>query len=192
MSTRRTKKSAIYEEAARLFRERGYQSASMRDLADRVGLKVSSLYSHIGSKEELLHKICFDNAHLFIEGLTTIESYGGTAVQQLRAVIGLHVDIAIENPTSVTVFSDEWRHLTEDNLEEFLALRKAYESRLQAIIEQGIKEGSLKPVVPTITLYTLLTAVRWLHYWYKPSREVQPAQLKQQLGTLLLDGLVVA
>lgn len=188
--SKRTKKSTIYEEAARLFRERGYQAASMRELAERVGLKVSSLYSHIGSKEELLYKICFDNAHHFVEGLETIESCEGTAVQQLHAVIGLHVDIAIKNPTSVTVFNDEWRHLTEDNLRDFLALRKTYESRLQAIIGRGIKEQTLKAVEPTVALYTLLTAIRWLHYWYKPSRNIQPAQLKQQLGTLLLDGLV--
>lgn len=185
-----TKKNAIYEAAAQLFRERGYQAASMRELAERVGLKVSSLYSHIGSKEELLYKICFDNAHLFIEGLDAIEGYGGTAVQQLRAVIGLHVDIAIDNPTSVTVFNDEWRHLSEHNLREFLALRKTYESRLQQIIERGVEMGTLKPVIPNVALYTLLTAVRWLHYWYKPSRAVTPAQLKQQLGTLLLDGWV--
>lgn len=185
-----TKKNAIYEAAARLFRERGYQAASMRELGDRVGLKVSSLYSHIGSKEELLQKICFDNAHLFIEGLDTIEGHGGTAIQQLRAVIDLHVDIAIENPTSVTVFNDEWRHLTDPNLSEFLDLRKTYETRLQAIIERGVEAGTLKPIIPTVALYTLLTSVRWLHYWYKPSRSVTPVQLKQQLETLLLDGWI--
>jgi AcrR family transcriptional regulator len=47
---KKRKKEAIYEAAAQLFREKGYKAASMRDLAERVDLKVSSLYSHIGSK----------------------------------------------------------------------------------------------------------------------------------------------
>ncbi len=183
------KKAAIYEAAARLFRERGYRAASMRELAERVNLKVSSLYSHIGSKEELLHKICFDNAQQFIEGLDKIEHKGGNALDQLQAVIGLHVDIAVTNPTSVTVFNNEWRHLTETNLSAFLELRKTYESRLQGIIQTGIEKQELRDTDPRVALYTLLTAVRWLHYWYKPSRKVSPRALKEQLTTLLLHGL---
>ena len=57
MATHNNKKELIYKEAALLFKEKGYQKASMRDLADRVNLKVSSLYSHIGSKEEILQKL---------------------------------------------------------------------------------------------------------------------------------------
>ncbi|MFK7799607.1 MAG: TetR/AcrR family transcriptional regulator [Aureispira sp.] len=187
------KKTAIYEAAALLFRERGYKAASMRELAERVNLKVSSLYSHIGSKEELLQKICFDNAHSFIEGLDKIETQGGTPLEQLQAVIGLHVDIAVTNPTSVTVFNNEWRHLTDgtsqNNLSAFLKLRKTYEARLQNIIQKGIEQGELKATDPRVALYTLLTAVRWIHYWYKPSRKMSPKALKTQLITLLLSGL---
>lgn len=187
------KKAAIYEAAALLFRERGYRAASMRELAERVQLKVSSLYSHIGSKEELLQKICFDNAQHFIEGLDKIEHKGGTALEQLQGVIGLHVDSAVSNPTSVTVFNNEWRHLTDGkgqkNLSAFLDLRKTYESRLQKIIQTGIDKGELKATDARVALYTLLTAVRWLHYWYKPSRKVSPRALKEQLATLLLHGL---
>jgi AcrR family transcriptional regulator len=187
------KKTAIYEAAALLFRERGYRAASMRELAERVNLKVSSLYSHIGSKEELLQKICFDNAQHFIDGLDHIEKKEGNALKQLQAVIGLHVDIAVTNPTSVTVFNNEWRHLTDDNgqknLSAFLKLRKTYESRLQAIIQAGIERGELRNTDARVALYTLLTAVRWLHYWYKPSRKVSPKALKEQLTTLLLYGL---
>ena len=187
------KKAAIYEAAALLFRERGYKAASMRELAERVHLKVSSLYSHIGSKEELLQKICFDNAHSFIEGLDKIEAQGGTSLEQLEAVIGLHVDIAVTNPTSVTVFNNEWRHLTDgtgqNNLSAFLKLRKAYEVRLQDIIQTGIEDGELRATDARVALYTVLTAVRWIHYWYKPSRKLSPQALKTELTTLLLNGL---
>jgi hypothetical protein len=83
--------------------------------------------------------------------------------------------------------------LTDDNgqknLSAFLKLRKTYESRLQAIIQAGIERGELRNTDARVALYTLLTAVRWLHYWYKPSRKVSPKALKEQLTTLLLYGL---
>ena len=56
-----TRKANIYEAAVQLFRDKGYPAATMRDLADRVGLKqASSLYNHVSSKEEILQNICFD------------------------------------------------------------------------------------------------------------------------------------
>lgn len=190
---KKRKKEVIYEAAAQLFREKGYKAASMRDLAERVNLKVSSLYSHIGSKEELLQKICFDNAQLFVEGMDEIEGQAISTIEKIKALIALHVDIAVTNPTSVTVFNDEWKHLTNDgehsNLKTFLRLRKDYENRFQKIIIKGIEDGELKGINSNIALYTILTSVRWLHYWYKPTRSIQPALLKKQIADMLLNGL---
>lgn len=190
---KKRKKEVIYEAAAQLFREKGYKAASMRDLAERVDLKVSSLYSHIGSKEELLQKICFDNAQLFVEGMNQIEDQPINTIEKIKALIALHVDIAVTNPTSVTVFNDEWKHLTNDgkgsNLKRFLRLRKDYENRFEQIIIKGIDNGELKGINSNIALYTILTSVRWLHYWYKPTRNIQPTLLKEQIANMLLNGL---
>jgi len=43
----------IVGEATRLFGERGYEGASMADLAERVGLRKASLFHHFPSKEQL-------------------------------------------------------------------------------------------------------------------------------------------
>lgn len=47
----------ILEVAAELFAERGYHAASIRDIAERVGLLAGSLYYHIRSKEALFVEI---------------------------------------------------------------------------------------------------------------------------------------
>jgi hypothetical protein len=127
--------------------------------------------------------------------MNLVEKQDISTIEKIKALIALHVDIAVKNPTSVTVFNDEWKHLANDgkdsNLSTFLRLRKDYENRFQQIIIQGIKEGSLKEVNSNIALYTILTSVRWLHYWYKPTRSIQPELLKKQIAGLLLNGLEV-
>ncbi|MCB0640163.1 MAG: TetR/AcrR family transcriptional regulator, partial [Phaeodactylibacter sp.] len=141
---KKSKKQIIFEEAAKLFQEKGYSAASMRDLAERVNLKASSLYSHIRKKEEILQKICFDNAYHFTEGMRVIEAEDADPVEQIEALIALHIDIALDDPTSVTVFNDEWRHLEQPFLRRFLEMRRDYEQRFKRIIQAGIDEGSFK------------------------------------------------
>lgn len=190
MTKKKTKKEIVFEAAAELFMEKGYLAASMRELAERVGLEqASSLYNHLKSKEEVLQKICLDNAHRFIDGITQIEASGDSPTAQIRALIQLHIQIATQHSTSVTVFNDEWRHLSEPALGEFLALRRDYENRFKAIIEKGIATGVFQKVNPTVALYTLLTSVRWLHYWHKPQRKLSLEQLEADVTTLLLKGL---
>lgn len=184
-----TKKEIIYDAAAQLFRDKGYQAASMRDLAKAVNLQASSLYSHIGSKEEILREICFVNAHRFVRGMDEVEAAGGTAIDKIRALIALHVNIATEDTTSVTVFNGEWKHLSEPFLRDFLKLRKNYEKRFRSIIAVGIRNGELKSVAVSTAFYTILTSIQWLHFWYDPHKNMDGEQLKRDLETILISGL---
>ncbi len=189
-SQKKTKKELVFEAAGKLFMEKGYLAASMRELAERVGLEqASSLYNHLKSKEEVLRKICFDNANKFITGITGIESQQVSASEKVKQLIELHIRVAIEDFTSVTVFNDEWRHLSEPFLSEFLALRKDYETRFKNIIDEGIASGVFKKINPTVALYTILTSIRWIHYWYNEDRNPNRAALEKDITGLLLTGL---
>lgn len=185
----KTKKQLIREAAARLFRDKGYSATSMRDLADAVHLRASSLYNHISSKEEILRDICFENAHRFLATMEEAEKMDGSATKKVMALLRLHIRTATEDLTSVTAFNDEWRHLSEPYLSEFKALRKNYEGRFQAIIETGIQSGEFQAIEPAIALHTLFSAVRWLYDWYKPGKKITAEVLEEQVGGLLMKGL---
>ena len=60
-----SKKELIIKKAAVLFRTRGFNAASMRELAEAVGVEAPSLYNHIAGKGELLQAICFKVANEF-------------------------------------------------------------------------------------------------------------------------------
>ncbi|MBK8491260.1 MAG: TetR family transcriptional regulator [Saprospirales bacterium] len=183
------KKKEIFEEAAKLFQERGYSAASMRDLADRVNLKASSLYSHIRKKEEILQKICRDQATRFTNAMEEVEKMKNTPSGKVRILLSLHIRTALEDPTSITVFSDEWKHLETDYLHEFLEQRRDYEQRFRQIIQAGISSGEFRPLDPHIILFTLLTGIRWLHHKQRMQTSLSREILENQVVEMLMGGL---
>ncbi|MDP4711907.1 MAG: TetR/AcrR family transcriptional regulator [Saprospiraceae bacterium] len=190
MTAIKTKKQQIYEAAARLFRDKGYPATSMRHLAEAVDLKASSLYNHIGSKEDLLRDICFENAHKFLTHLKTVSESDLSHLEKVKALIELHLTMATEELTSVTAFNDEWRHLSEPWLSDFVQLRKDYEKGFLKIIQEGIQAGEIQAADPQTLLYTLLSAMRWLYDWVKPDKPMATDSVKQELAGFLVRGLV--
>src|SRR3712207_6745906 len=47
----------LYEEAARLFTERGFSGTSLQDIADAMGISRPALYYYVDSKEALLDRL---------------------------------------------------------------------------------------------------------------------------------------
>ena len=69
-----SKREIIIAQAAKLFRQKGYKAASMREIATAVGVEAASLYNHINSKNDLLTAICFDVAHRYTDNIEKIEN----------------------------------------------------------------------------------------------------------------------
>lgn len=186
------KKQRILEAAARLFRDKGYSATSMRDLAGAVNLKASSLYNHISSKEEILQEICLANASRFHKGMEQIRELPENDPQgRLEALLKLHIRIATQDVTSVTSFNDEWRHLSEPYLTQFLDMRRAYESFFRKVIRKGTDLGLFRPADESVVLYSLISSLRWLYDWYEPGKRLAPADLEEQLIPLLIRGILV-
>lgn len=163
MTNSTPKKKQIYEVAARLFSEKGFAGTSVRDLATAVGLLPSSLYSHIRSKDQLLEEICMGCARDFIVSLDHILEESNQPKIILSKLIELHINMALDNKASITVFNEEWRHLAAPQLEIFRALRKEYENKVTDVINNGIKSGEIKSLDPRIVLNTILSSTRWVY-----------------------------
>jgi AcrR family transcriptional regulator len=191
-ATKKTKKDIIQEAAAQLFRDKGYSATSMRDLAEAVNLKASSLYNHIASKEEILRNICFDNARRFLSGMEEVEQSGAAPPEQVRALLALHIRTAMEDATSVTAFNDEWRHLNEPYFTEFETLRKDYEQRFRKILKAGMKSGAFRRIDPNIMLYTLFSSVRWLYDWFQSGKSLSAEAVEAEVVELLMGGLRIS
>jgi AcrR family transcriptional regulator len=184
------KKQEILEAAARLFRDRGYSATSMRDLAKEVKLKASSLYNHIDSKEDILQAICFSTANKFMTAIKRIENQSGSYLDKIKALVNLHAEIAASDLTSIASLNDEWRHLPEPYLSQFLYLRRDYERRFVAILQKGMEEGNIREANPQVLFYTILSSVRWLYDWRHKHPQGPSKGLPEQITGILLEGVL--
>ena len=136
-----SRKEQVIRKAAELFKEKGYAAASMRDLAQLLGIEAASLYSHIKSKEEILRNLCFDMAAEFRKSLEEVEKQDLSASEKLRQGIIGHIQVMAKDLTASAVFMNEHRHLSQPYLRDFLFLRINYINRFKSIIEEGVKSG---------------------------------------------------
>lgn len=185
----KTRKSMIFEEAARLFREKGYQATSMRDLAERVELEPSSLYSHIRSKGELLQKICFDCANHFTASMNEIMAEETTALEKIRKLVEVHIDIALTKPTSTTVFNDEWKNLPPHKLVRFMEMRKEYERKFIDLIKEAQDRQEVIPVEPELLLNTIISSFRWIQPKTSIRDKWKHGQIVRAISRFILGGL---
>jgi len=181
-----SKKQFIINAAADLFEEKGYSGTSIRDLASKVGLEPSSIYSHIKSKEELLSEICMGCAGEFTVGMEKIFQLNISARKKLKALISLHLDMAFANPASVTVFNDEWRHLPEPILEDFIHLRKAYEKKFRKILIEGKDDEKFNFDNSEIVFNIIIKSLSWS---YTAIKKYKREELESELSVFILNAI---
>ncbi len=185
-----SRKEQVIRQAAELFKEKGYAAASMRDLAQRLGIEAASLYSHIKSKEEILRTLCFDMATDFIASLQHVESENAPASEKLRKGIIGHIKVMSRDLTASAVFMNEHRHLSQPYLRDFLLLRINYINRFKKIIEEGISKGEFNNKIDKkLAVMTLFSSLNWMPNWYDPVGAIEPELLGHQLADMLINGL---
>lgn len=176
--------------AAELFKEKGYSAASMRDLAQKLGIEAASLYSHIKSKEEILRTLCFEMAEDFRVSLAEVESKNVSASEKLRLGIIGHIKVMARDLTASAVFMNEHRHLSQPYLRDFLLLRINYINRFKTFIEDGISSGDFKKTIDTkLAVMTLFSSLNWMPDWFSPDSSINPENLGSQLADMLITGL---
>ncbi|WP_375417797.1 TetR/AcrR family transcriptional regulator [uncultured Hymenobacter sp.] len=185
-----TRKAQIARTATALFRSQGFAATSMRELATALGLEAGSLYSHIKSKEELLHGICFGRAETLFAGFgeATADATQPVAVQ-LRRAIEAHVRVLTRDVAAASVFLHEWRHLSEPARTEFVALRERYETGFRQLIQRGLDAGELRAPDAAFATLTLLASLNWLPTWYQPEGKLSPDEIAHRLAEQLLSGM---
>jgi len=185
-----TRKEVITAAAARLFREKGYSATGMRDLAGEVGVEAASLYNHIRSKAELLQEICFRTANLFTAQLNELENDGRlTSLEKVESILRSHIRMWVKCPDDMLVMNNEARYLEEPYLATFLNERRLYVRRLEAIMEDGVRKGEIRPIETYTAVLTLMSVVRGIEFWHRTKKNISAESLEENMVTHYTEGL---
>ena len=184
-----TRKEVIITNAATLFKEKGFKAASMRELAEVVGVEAASLYNHIHSKSELLHIICFEVANRYMQTMDEIETEKTTSIQKVEKLLRFLITGMVLHYDEVYVSDREWKHLSEPYLSNFQSQRRTFRKRFAAIIEQGIKKKEIKKIDAATAVLILLHAVSGIESWHRSKVKINGKELEENMITILVGGL---
>lgn len=187
---KKTPADIICSHAAILFREKGFKAASMRQLAENMGIEAPSLYNHISGKGELLEKICDCVAEKFMESIGEIELSHFNSRKKIEKLIRFHLRLMESMPAEVYVANNEWKHLGEQRKERFLQERKEYENRMANIVKEGIHAGEFRKTHPHIAVLVILSALRGFDFIRKYQSHLSNRVLENNIVNQLIKGIV--
>src|SRR6516164_1784640 len=184
MSARRTE---LTRTAARLFAEKGYHGTSIGDLAEAMGVQKGSLYAHIESKADLLWEVASEGSAAFHAALDSVPDEG-PVVERIRTALRAHLRVVAEQLDVATVFVREWRFLSGERREQFVAERRRYEERVRDLFRDGVESSELRTDLDVATAALLfLSAANWAYTWLRPGADTD--ELADRFYAVLLDGM---
>lgn len=171
----------VVDEAARLFAERGYHAASVRDIATACGMTVGAIYSHFASKEALLVAV-------YAEGVRRISAHVDTAVarhaeprRRLEAAAEAHLDMLLAREPYAQVIGRVLPQDAPQAAARLTELRDSYERRFAELIEPlELPPGASRRHLRLL----LLGALNAAQVWYRPGGEA-PAEIARHFMELL-------
>ena len=180
----------IVSAAAKIFRTKGYHAATVRDIADEVGILKGSLYHHFASKEELLYLVVKEPIAQMYRTITEIAAADATAAEKLRRAISAHLEAFDRHYPHLFVYLRE-RESVKRRFREMIGFSpKEYERCWQQILREGIENGEFRPDLDIqVTSYGMLGMLNWSYKWYDPQGRLSVREVAEEFTTLALAGV---
>lgn len=157
------KQDSIFAVASRVFAEKGYHQASMRDIAKESGASLAGLYYYAQSKEELLYVISKRAFETVIEGARRATASTVDPAEQLTRVIDNHLLYFADHLDEMKVLSHEAESLTGEYGESVQALKRTYVTLVEEVLRNLGDSDSVR-----IQALSLFGMMNWIYTWYRP------------------------
>jgi AcrR family transcriptional regulator len=90
----------ILEAAERIFVAEGYEGATIRKIADEVGVSSTALYMHFRDKDQILHEICQAAMQALLEQNSAIAAQPIDSVTRVRLMLEAYTRMGLEHPNA--------------------------------------------------------------------------------------------
>ncbi|MBT2294432.1 TetR/AcrR family transcriptional regulator [Pseudomonas fluorescens] len=177
----------LLQTAAHLFRNKGFERTTVRDLASAVGIQSGSIFHHFKSKDEILRAVMEEtiryNTALMRAELAEADSVRERVLALIRCELQ---SIMGGSGEAMAVLVYEWRSLSEQGQRQVLALRDIYEALWLEVLGQAKDAGYIRGDV-FITRRFLTGALSWTTTWFRAEGSLSLDELAEQALILVLE-----
>ncbi len=178
----------ILQAASRVFRQNGFATAGMREIAEEADLSPGNLYHYFKGKQEILY-FCQDRAlDLMLEALDRANQEIGSIGSKLRSVLSSHIRCILDDMAGSAA------HLAVDALPPDLRTRivrkrDRYEQGVRKLVQTGEKQGEFTVGDAGMITRAMFGAMNWTVQWFDPTGPYTAAQVAEVTAGYLVRGI---
>jgi len=184
-------KAKMLEIARRLFWEKGYQAASMRDIGISYGCRPANIYNFFSDKEEILFEVLREEMEQIIDPIKHMEDEDDTSpIEQLRFIIESHLEVTLSYRRSAKLLFDiALDNLSPEKRKKIIDLRDTYDRIIRKVIRRGIDTGYLPEVDVKLAGFMIASMITRTRIWFHPKKERSVSDLADFIFKFAFNGL---
>jgi AcrR family transcriptional regulator len=175
--------------ALQVFAERGFDGASMDDVARKAGITKAAIYHHVSGKEALLERGLSRALEALFAVLEEPAAHTGAAIERLRFVVGSVAELALAFRPELAVLV---RARGNSQVElSAIARRRAFDSAITAIVREAQAAGDVDPgLEPSLVVRLVFGMCNSVVEWIRPGGRLGPAMVAETIVHLVFEGML--
>jgi len=136
------RRQALIRASARLFREKGFEATTVRDIAGAVGMRSGSPFYHFSNKQEILKAVMEEGLRQGLDRTEEALRAATTPQQRFHAMVRTHYGILHDEGSEfIAVLLYDWRSLPDEHKQDIIAVKDRYDLLWQASLKEMLDLG---------------------------------------------------
>jgi AcrR family transcriptional regulator len=173
-----TRREQLLDTAAQLIAERGFHGVSMHDIGAACGVTGPAIYRHFPGKDAMLAQMLVEISERLVAEADQRSRESADALSVLRALVGGHIEFALEHPALIVVQEREWTNLQPE-------ARDAVRSHQLAYIDRWVEAvRELRPALDRPTTRARVQAVFGMLNSTPHSARISESRMRELLARM--------
>ena len=182
----RLKSERIVGAAVELFYTQGFTNTTLEQVADAINVTKPFIYAHFRSKAELLADICSRAIKVAHNALNRVTAEQASATVKLETLVRDFMMAVLDHQPHAVIYSREETHLNPADREAINVLRREFDRRFAALLQEGVAAGEFVVEDVPLTALAIGGIVGWSPVWYRSGGRLTQPQAAQRIATLVL------
>ncbi|BCP14196.1 TetR/AcrR family transcriptional regulator [Mycobacterium paraintracellulare] len=175
----------LYQEASRLFGERGFAGTSFQDIADALGMTRPSLYYYVKSKEDLFASVVTELTEGNAAQVRSIRrSTSLDARAKLERIAHLVALSCARQPSQFLLVARSEAQLPPELLAKHKRAMRDVLNDVIRVIDDGVEAGLFRPMNTHTAAFAVLGMCNWVAWWYQPGGNASEESIAQEIASL--------